>query len=134
MSETKVTKMEKPNCKEVTKELLFALTQKRELVPIEGLEYDIYVKLLSGFERRLFHKMMANDKTLDANEAPTTMIPVLIALCAVDACDNNIFGIEAADIKDIDKKLPSIIQNKIFGAAAKLNGLTDKSIDESVKN
>ena len=119
------------NCKKATKDVLLSLIEKQVKVDIEC---DVYVKLLSGFERRLFHQLMTADKTLDVNEAPVTMVPTLIALCAVDGCGKNIFGTEKADIEEIDKQLPSIVQNKIFGAAAKLNGLTSDAVDESVKN
>jgi hypothetical protein len=134
MSEKKEIGKEIKNCKKVTKELLFSLISKRLKIEIEGFGGDVYVKAMSGHERRIFHQMMADDKEKDVNGAPITMIPVLIALCTVDADGENIFGITDADIKEIDKKLSSTVQNKIFGAAAKLNGLTDTSVDESVKN
>lgn len=120
--------------KKITKELLFELGEKYRKIEIEGLGADIYVKSLSGFERRVFHQMMADDKTVDSNAAPATMIPVLIALSAVDECGCKLFGTAPADIKAIDELIPSSAQNKIFGEAAKLNGLTETSIDESVKN
>jgi len=121
-------------CNKVTKELLFSLTSKCVKVEIDGFGFNLYVKPMSGFERRIFHQMMGDDKTQDCNGLQTTMVPVLVALCTVDECGENIFGITDADIKEIDKKLSSTVQNEIFGTAAKLNGLTDKSVDESVKN
>ena len=125
---------ENKNRKKITKELLHGLAaqikEKVEDIPLDG----VFVKVMSGYERRMFHQKMADDKELDSNGVPITMIPVLIALCGVDEYGNNIFGVEPADIKEIDERIPSTVQNKIFGAAAKLNGLTEKAVDESVKN
>lgn len=118
------------NSVKITKELLYVATNKRKLVP--DLDYYIYVKLLNGRERRLFYKLMAEDKTKDANGVPVTMMPVLIALCATDEEGQNIFSID--DIKDIDEKIPSNIQEQIFTTAASFNGMTERSVDDAVKN
>jgi len=137
MSEIKETKLATKKVKKdnkITKELLYGLTEQTK-EKVEGIPLDgIFVKVLSGFERRSFHQKMADDKKLDSNGVPATMVPSLIALCAIDECGENIFGTEDADIEEIDKKVSSLVQSKIFGVAAKLNGLTSDSVEESKKN
>jgi len=102
-----------------------------EVVDIPEMKTKIKVKVMSGFERRMFQQKMAND-TKNKDDVPDHMFSTLIAMTAITYnTEELIFNIEK--IKEIDN-IPITIQEKIFTISANLNGLTTASREEYIKN
>lgn len=115
----------------IKKEDFFKLGIIKKEIKIEEMGKSIYVKVMSGVERRTFHAQMSREQQKEKTETPNSMIPVLISICAVDDRNNLIFSPD--DIEAIDK-LPATITTLIFTEAAKINGLTQDALDEKIKN
>jgi hypothetical protein len=83
----------------------------------------VRVRTMTGQARQEFQEAVNTPK----GKLPKNMIEALVIATAVDDSGEPLFS--AADLKEISKK-SSIALNRVFEAAAELNGLTDKSVDK----
>lgn len=125
-----MSEKKKSDAKGINRQDFLNLGVITEEVFIQELEKSVFVKVMNGKERRLFQGRMAAD-TKGEDDTPHSMIPTLIAITTLSANGNLIFNMD--DLEVIDS-FPTTITSKIFAVSARINGLTQKSIDESVKN
>jgi len=114
----------------LTKEqILQADDLKTEEVDVPEWGGTVRVKTLTGIERDAFESSIYDKKQKEAN-----LQNVRAKLCVVSIVDEKgerLFS--ATDVLDLGKKSASAL-DKIFSVAQKLNGLTQKDIDELAKN
>lgn len=115
----------------INRESILNLKLLSEEVFLKQLGASVWVKVLSGPEHRLFRKLCAEDKEKDADGAPVSIMTNLIALATISETGEQLFSID--DRAAIDE-LPQTVQTAIFKRAAVINGLTDESIEDRVKN
>jgi hypothetical protein len=83
---------------------------------------SIRIRTMTGIARQEYYRMTASGK----DGTPKNVMEALIVACAVDEAGNPIFA--TGDIKDLSNK-SAIAISRVFEAAAELNGLTQKSVD-----
>ena len=117
--------------KKINKDELLGMSPIMKELFLKEMDASIWVKVMTGEERRNFHIRCATDKKKTSDGTPECLVPLLIIMCSCWDTGEPIFTFE--DMEAIDK-LPSTVMGKIFETAAELNGLTQKSIDKKVKN
>jgi hypothetical protein len=84
---------------------------------------SVIVRTMTGEARQNFQESINSPK----GKLPKNMLESLVVATVVDDSGEPLF--EHDDIAELKKK-SSIALNRVFEAAAELNGLTDKSIDK----
>lgn len=85
---------------------------------------SIRIRTMTGAARQEYYRVTAGK-----DGTPKNVMEALIVACAVDDAGVPIFSV--GDIAELSKK-SAIALNKVFEAAAELNGLTQKSVDAIV--
>jgi hypothetical protein len=88
-----------------------------EIVDVPEWGGQLYVRVLSGWQRSKFLKLIAGGKDM-----PVDWIERLVIACACDADGKALF--DEKDLKELQDKNSMAIQ-RVFDAASKLNGFSD---------
>lgn len=83
---------------------------------------SIRLRTMTGQARQEYYRTTAGK-----DGTPKNVMEALIVACAVDEAGNPLFAV--GDIGELGKK-SAIAINKVFEAAAELNGLTQKAVDD----
>jgi hypothetical protein len=92
-------------------------------VDVEVKEWGGTIKLqtMTGLARQEYYKTTAG------KDGPKNVMEALIVACAIDDKGDPLFT--SADVKELSKK-SSLAISRVFEAAAELNGLTQKAVDD----
>lgn len=92
---------------------------------------SVWVKAISTKEHRQYRTILMNDKELDGDGNAVSTISALIALSVVDEKGRYLFTIEDREVID---DLPNVVIMRLFGISARINGLTERAVEEREKN
>jgi len=120
--------------KALTSEEIFGmedLGHERVTIPEWGGGH-VFVRSLSGLEKVQFEKSLPDDEVETTGEDGLRLYAGLVALATVDDEGRQIFNTNGDVEKLAEKNFVAVM--RIASAAAKLNGMERKSIEEMVKN
>ena len=83
----------------------------------------VRIRTMTGIARQEYYRTTSAGK----DGTPKNVMEALVVACAVDEAGNPLFS--TGDIKELSNKSAKAL-NRIFEAAAELNGLTQKSVDD----
>lgn len=104
----------------------------RQAVEVDGWDFPVYVRVISGRERQL---MVEKHEGLEGNDAAMQeLLPFVAALCLVDADGKQPFDpSEPADLELLAGKGAKQLE-QVFEAAMTVNGLSADAIEDIAGN
>lgn len=115
------------------KDLTAAWDVKTETVPVPELGADGYV-IVRQFSAAERGKLEVLGTRFREKKAYDEVPKVRLLTCALAMCDEQLNRLFQDDELDKVGEMPSAVVDRIFEAAAKLNGLDDKANKEQEKN
>ena len=112
--------------------ILAADDLEREEVTVEGWEFPVFVRVISGRERQQLVEKWQQVK--DDEAAQQDLLPFVCALCLVDQEGSRPFDPAEPGDLDLLKSKGARQLESIYHAAMRLNGMEDDSLDEAVAN
>ena len=108
----------------INKDAIFNFKAKSE--PVEAFGQKLYVRAMSGRERDNFESKFAQAKE---SERLSNIRARLVVLTTVDENGNRVFSDDEADkLGNVPGAAAEL--DKIFSVASKLNGLSNKDVEE----
>lgn len=112
--------------------ILAADDLERKEVTVDGWEFPVFVRVISGRERQQLVEKWQQVKEDEAKQQD--LLPFVCALCLVDADGGRPFDPTDAGDLDLLKSKGARQLEALYHEAMKLNGMEDDSLDEAVAN